>query len=386
MINRQSTRFAKMSATFACAVIIAFTALLAFSFEPACAVNYSKYSSSTIAWGLGVNTAHKTPSGEASIGTLSKFDAYYVGNTSKADKRIYLTFDCGYENGNTSAILDTLQKCGVKAAFFVTSDFIKSDPGLVKRMKREGHLVGNHTVHHPHMAQMSPSAVKAELRDNEKLMKRKTGYTMDKFWRPPYGEASKRTMKIAQSIGYTTIFWSMAYNDYDPADQPGKSFVINYFKKYHHPGAITLTHITSSSNRKALNTVIKNLKKKGYSFASLVELGLCSSKPRVKSIVSKEPGTLRVKVKKLKGADGYQLQVARNAAFTKGVETAHITSRIGELGGLAKGKKYYVRVRGYVLDGSAKLYGAWSKKKKATVKGGAVLAAASGREIAPATE
>lgn len=368
MVRHQLASSAKHALALMCAAALALCVALALSPSPAQAADFSKYSTGTIAWGLGVNTSHKTPSGEASIGTLAKFDAYYVGNTSRANKRIYLTFDCGYENGNTTAILNTLKKTGVKAAFFVTADFINSAPKLVKRMKREGHLVGNHTVHHPHMAQMSPSAIKAELRNNEKLMKRKTGYVVDKFWRPPYGEASKRTMKVAQSLGYTTIFWSMAYYDYDPADQPGKDFVVNYFKRHHHPGAITLTHNVSSSNRKALKTVIRNLKKEGYAFASLTELGLkAPGKARLRSVASEEPGALKVKVKKLKRADVYELQIARNAKFTKGVTSIDTFKTTGVFKGLKQGGKYYVRARGYAQGDTGNLYGAWSKKKKVTV-------------------
>ena len=332
------------------------------------AASYDSYSTSTIAWGLGVNYNHTSPSGPVSSSLLAKYNAYYVGNTSKQNKRIYISFDCGYENGNTAGILNTLKKTKVKAVFFVTADFINAAPDLVKRMKREGHLVGNHTVHHPHMAQMSPADIKSELRNNENLMKQKTGYTMDKIWRPPYGEASERTMKVAQSMGYITVFWSMAYYDYDPAAQPGKDYVVNYFNDHYHPGAITLTHNVSSSNREALGTVIKNLKRKGYSFALLSDLG--KSKPdrvQLKNVVSKKPGWLKVTFRKLKGADGYEVQIARNAKFTKDVQTVDRAKTYKTFKKLKQGRKYYVRVRGYTQTSMETLYGKWSKKQSVVI-------------------
>ena len=370
-------RSSKEVAAILCAVmlasVIALASAIALAFAPtlAYAASYDGYSTSTIEWGLGVNYNHKSPDGSVSAKRLAKFDAYYVGNTSKKKKRIYLSFDCGYENGYTAGILDTLKKNKVKAVFFVTSEFINEAPKLVKRMKREGHLVGNHTVNHPHMSQMSPSGIKKELLNNEKLMKRKTGYTMDKIWRPPYGEASERTMKVAQSMGYITIFWSMAYYDYDPDEQPGSGYVIDYFKNHHHPGAITLTHSVSSSNRWALNTVIKNLKKRGYSFALLSDLKLTKpGKATLKNVASKKPGVLEANFKKLKGVDGYQMQIATNAKFTKGVKTVKISKsakKYKQFKNLKQGKKYYVRVRGYKKGSVEKLYGKWSKKKSVVI-------------------
>ena len=361
-------RLLKSTVSILCAIALASAIAVAATLSPAYAASFDGYPTSTIAWGLGVNSNHTTPDGPVSSSLLAKYDAYFVGNTDKQNKRIYLSFDCGYENGNTSAILDTLKKNRVKAVFFVTSDFINSEPKLVKRMKKEGHLVGNHTIHHPHMAQMSPAEVKAELRDNEKLMKQKTGYAMDKIWRPPYGEASERTMKVAQSMGYITIFWSMAYYDYDPDAQPGSGYVIDYFKNHHHPGAITLTHNVSSSNREALGTVIKYLKRQGYSFALLSDLKL--SKPgraKLKSVSSGRPGVLKASFKKLKGADGYELQIARNAKFTKGVKTFKLVKATKRIKNLKQGKKYFVRVRGYKQASVEKLYGKWSKKKSIVI-------------------
>ena len=188
------------------------------------------------------------------------------------EKRIYITFDCGYENGYTADILDTLKEEGVPAAFFVTQTFIRDNIELTKRMKEEGHLVCNHTVTHPSMPSKSIEEQQKELLTCETYMKEATGYEMDLFFRPPRGEYSKRTLQMAKDLGYTTIFWSMAYLDYDVNNQPTPEHVIEHFNKYYHPVAIPLLHNVSKANHDALKAVITNLKKEGYSFGTLYDL------------------------------------------------------------------------------------------------------------------
>ncbi len=234
------------------------------------AKSLSSYSTKTYEWGLGLNKKHKIPRGETPKSwNLAKDKTYYYGAHSKKNKVVYLTFDCGYENGYTSKILDTLKKKKVKAIFFVTGSYIKHNPKLVKRMKKEGHLVGNHTMTHPRMSKMSVAKIKKEILDTEKLMKKKTGYKMDKFIRPPEGNFSKRSVMVSKSLGYNTILWSLAYYDYEPKHQPGKQYVINRFKTYHHNGMIPLIHTCSKSNTQALPEVISYLKKKGYRLGTL---------------------------------------------------------------------------------------------------------------------
>ena len=230
------------------------------------------YSTRSYNWGLSLNRNHTKPGGDGPRGwKLKKYDAYYVGKHSKKDKVIYLTFDCGYEAGYTKRILKTLKKNKVKAIFFVTAQYIKEKPKLVKRMKREGHLVGNHTANHPAMAKLSVGRIKREIRQCEKVMKRLTGYEIDKFIRPPMGNFSMRSVKVAQSMGYATIFWSLAYYDYDTNNQPGAQYVLDRFKKYYHNGMIPLVHAVSKSNTEALPAVIRFMKKKGYRFGTLDE-------------------------------------------------------------------------------------------------------------------
>ena len=205
---------------------------------------------------------------------LEQYDAYYVDRVcaEKGEKVMYLTFDCGYENGYTDQMLDILKKHDAKGCFFVTMTYIRDNPDIVKRMKEEGHQVGNHTVHHPCMPEKSVEEQKSELKECSDFMRNETGYDMDMYFRPPSGEYSEQVLQLAKDMGYKTIFWSMAYLDYDVNNQPGTDYVIDHFAKYYHPGAIPLIHNVSSSNAQALDTVLTNLEKEGYEFRSLNEM------------------------------------------------------------------------------------------------------------------
>ena len=234
--------------------------------------NYEQYNNDTKAWWFIRNKQHK-PSGSGEEFSISEYSGYYLNkNVSENDKVIYLTFDCGYENGFTPAILDTLAEKDVKAMFFLTKDFIVKNPEYVKRMKEEGHLVGNHTVRHLSSPSLTPEELEAELLEVSKVMEEKTGYKIDPFFRPPMGEYSERTLKVTQDMGYASIFWSIAYYDYDVNDQPGKEYVTDHFATYHHNGTIVLMHNTSESNAQALPEVVDLLKAEGYRFGVLTEL------------------------------------------------------------------------------------------------------------------
>lgn len=240
---------------------------------------YFSYSNSKLAWWFKRNDSHQ-PSGCDDTLELSDYGAYYlderaneiVGDDAKESKVIYLTFDCGYENGYTEQILDVLAEQDIPACFFVTKTYIRDNIELSKRMKEDGHQVGNHTITHPSMPDKSYEEIIQEITGCADYMKEAIGYDMDPYLRPPRGEYSARTLMLTHDLGYKTIFWSMAYLDYDVNKQPGKDFVINHFNKYHHNGAIILMHNVSSSNANALETVIVNLKAEGYRFASLNEL------------------------------------------------------------------------------------------------------------------
>lgn len=225
-----------------------------------------------MAWWIKREENHMTPSAQEEV-DLSRYDAWYVKTNLKgAEKPVFLTFDCGYENGYTASILDVLKKHKAPGAFFLCRHYIEDQPELVKRMKKEGHIVGNHTSHHVCMPETDSRKVREEITDNANYMKEATEYEMDRFFRPPKGEYSERTLQITKDVGYTTVFWSMAYLDYDVDNQPGSDYVINHFEKYIHPGAIPLIHNISKSNAEALDTVLTNLEQEGYTFHSLSDL------------------------------------------------------------------------------------------------------------------
>ena len=220
-------------------------------------------------WWFKRNANNLPPSAQQDI-NISQYGAYYLGDVSR--KVIYLTFDEGYENGYSSQILDTLKANDVKAAFFVTKDYIKSQPELVKRMVSEGHVVGNHTVNHPDLTTLDDKQIQAEITGCADYFKEVTEKDMPPFFRPPEGTYSIHTLQQTQELGYKTIFWSFAYKDWVVDDQPGAQASHDNVMKYSHNGAIMLLHAVSKSNTEALDSIIKDLKAEGYTFESLYDL------------------------------------------------------------------------------------------------------------------
>lgn len=234
--------------------------------------NYEQYENVLNAWWFKRKEDH-SPSGSGETFSIAPYSAYYLDtNAREEDKVVYLTFDCGYENGYTPTILKTLAEENVKATFFVTKDFVVKNPEYVKQMKEQGHFVGNHTVRHLSSPSLTPEELEAELNEVADTMLELTGYEMDPFFRPPMGEYSERTLKVAQDMGYSSIFWSIAYYDYNVNDQPGKEYVVDHFNTYHHNGTIILMHNTSQSNAEALGDVVDLLKAEGYRFGMLREI------------------------------------------------------------------------------------------------------------------
>lgn len=222
-------------------------------------------------WGLSFQTEGQQPIGNASVSELAKHDAYFLGDTSK--KVIYLTFDCGYENGNTSAILDALKKHNAPAAFFVVGNMIETAPDLIRRMTEEGHIVGNHTYHHPDMSKISnQTAFQKELDDLSALYKKTTGQELSKYYRPPQGKFSEENLKQAKSLGYRTVFWSLAYVDWYTDNQPTSEQAYSKLLPRIHNGAIVLLHSTSKTNADILDALLTKWEGMGYTFASLDEL------------------------------------------------------------------------------------------------------------------
>lgn len=221
-------------------------------------------------WGLSFQEEGKPPVADVSAEELEKYNAYYMEDTQ--EKVIYLTFDAGYENGNTPAILDALKKHNAPAAFFIVGHYLESSPDLVKRMVEEGHIVGNHSYHHPDMSQMSKEEFQKELGELESLYQETIGQEMAKYYRPPQGKFSENNLEIAKELGYRTCFWSLAYVDWDVDNQPSHADAIEKLTKRVHPGAIVLLHSTSKTNGEIMDEILTKWEEMGYTFRSLEEL------------------------------------------------------------------------------------------------------------------
>ncbi len=219
-------------------------------------------------WGLSFQEDGKTPVTDVSSEELAKYNAYYAKQTN--EKVLYLTFDAGFENGNTPTILDALKKHHAPATFFVVGNYLNTSPELVKRMVDEGHIVGNHTYHHPDMSQISTKdAFEKEIMDVETKYKEITGKEMTKFYRPPQGKYSKSNLQMAKDMGYHTFFWSLAYVDWDQNNQPSREEAFDKLLRRVHPGAIVLLHSTSSTNGQILDELLTKWEEMGYTFRSL---------------------------------------------------------------------------------------------------------------------
>ncbi len=222
-------------------------------------------------WGLSFQEEGKRPVGNATIQELAEYHAFFAADT--AEKKLYLTFDCGYENGNTPAILAALKKHQAPAVFFAVGNFVRDNPDLIKQMVAEGHIVGNHTMTHPDMSKISSEdSFQKELQGVEKIYKETTGKEMEKFYRPPQGIYSTENLAMAKELGYSTFFWSLAYVDWIQDQQPSREEALRKLLTRVHPGAIVLLHNTSSTNGIILDELLSRWKKMGYSFHSVKEL------------------------------------------------------------------------------------------------------------------
>ena len=221
-------------------------------------------------WGLGFSEKGKPPTGMASTEEMAEYQAYYLGDTSQ--KKLYLTFDAGYENGNTEPILDALKKHNIKATFFVVGHYLETAPELIKRMTEEGHTVGNHTYHHYDMSKISDQgSFEAEIKSVEEKYKEITGREMVKYYRPPQGKYSLENLSMAKDLGYHTFFWSLAYVDWNQNNQPTHEEAFEKLMGRVHSGAIVLLHNTSSTNAEILDELLSKWEAEGYSFGTLDE-------------------------------------------------------------------------------------------------------------------
>lgn len=219
-------------------------------------------------WGLSFQQEGAPPVANATRDYLKNYRALYVGDPEK--KEIYITFDAGFENGNTAQILDALKKHNVKATFFLVGNYLETQPELVKRMVQEGHTVGNHTYSHPDMSKISDTeSFCAELQKNEALFEAITGQAMPKLYRPPQGKFCESNLQMACDLGYSTVFWSLAYVDWYVDDQPTKEQAFEKLLPRIHPGAVVLLHSTSSTNAQILDELLTEWENMGYTFGDL---------------------------------------------------------------------------------------------------------------------
>ena len=222
-------------------------------------------------WYCVRNSEHKTPELEQRFSFIEKYDAYFVGDSE--DNVIYLTFDAGYENGNVEKILDVLKAHNAKGAFFILKQLINKNPDLVMRMENEGHTVCNHTMNHKDMTKFETiDEFRAELDGLNELYKNLVGKDMAKYYRPPEGKFSEQNLDFATKLGYSTVFWSFAYADWDNAKQPSAEYAKEKILSNVHNGEIMLLHPTSGTNAAILDEVLTVLENDGYRFGTLDEL------------------------------------------------------------------------------------------------------------------
>lgn len=210
------------------------------------------------------------------VNNQEKFDSLGTGALAwdnKTDgKVLYLTFDCGYEYKNLTAdILDTLKEKDVQAAFFCTLHYLESSSDNVQRMLDEGHIVGNHTAHHPsNCSALSREDLADEILELHNYMRNTYAYDC-KYFRFPAGVYSENALDLVQSVGYRSVFWSIAHADWDPDNQPGERTSYQTLTSRLHPGAVILLHATSPDNAAILGDFIDYARSQGYEFCSLDE-------------------------------------------------------------------------------------------------------------------
>ena len=220
-------------------------------------------------WGMSRNAPERPEFTAEQTDAMDKYGCIYMG--AAETKYLYLTFDEGYENGQTGKILDVLKEKGVKAAFFITGDYFKSEKKLIDRMVDEGHIVGNHTMNHPCVPNLKDvESVEREVLSLDRAFYARYGKHM-KYFRPPEGAYSEKTLAVTKNLGYTNVFWSFAYDDWYRDKQRGADYAYNKTMENIHPGCVILLHAVSCDNANALGDIIDDARKAGYEFLSLDE-------------------------------------------------------------------------------------------------------------------
>lgn len=203
---------------------------------------------------------------------IADYGGFYIDKSAADEKVVYFTFDCGFPSDLTVSILDTLKKHNAKASFFVTKHYLKKCMDYAIRMKEEGHAVCNHTVSHEDLRQMSVEKIISEIIDVAEYFYEESGYEMDSFFRSPSGSYTKRLLTIFHDAGYRTVFWSIAYGDYNKKNPPAPGYVTDHFKTYYHNGAVILMHNDCQQNADELDAVLTFLEEQGYRFGLLSEI------------------------------------------------------------------------------------------------------------------
>ena len=226
-------------------------------------------SNTKIGWGIQRKNSHEQPDvGSKNKELMDKYNGICLGNAE--EKTIYLTFDLGYEAGYTENILDALKENNVKATFFITAHYVNTASDLVQRMIDEGHIVGNHTVNHKSMPDLTDKQIEEEVMTLHQTIYEKYGYEM-KYIRPPKGEFSERTLNDSEKLGYKTVMWSFAYVDWDEKKQPSQEEAMNKILSNLHNGEIMLLHATSKTNSEIMDEMIKKVREQGYEFKNIDE-------------------------------------------------------------------------------------------------------------------
>lgn len=229
--------------------------------------NAESLSNTKIGWGIKRNDNHAQPDlGSKNKALLDKYNGIAMGN--EESKYVYLTFDEGYEAGYTDKILQTLKDNNVTATFFITAHYVNTQSELVQKMIDNGNIIGNHTCNHKSMPTLTDEQVKTEVMTLHTTIYEKFGYEM-KYIRPPMGEFSERTLCLTNNLGYTTVMWSFAYDDWNEDNQKGIEYAKEKILNNVHNGAVILLHGNSSDNCNVLDYIIKEIKNMGYEFKSL---------------------------------------------------------------------------------------------------------------------
>lgn len=204
------------------------------------------------------------------LALLDKYGGIYRRHTE--EKVCYLTFDCGYENGCTPPILDTLKEKNAPGTFFVTGDYVEEAGDLIRRMADEGHIIGNHTDHHYNATTITAEVFREEIENVEKKLQTLCGYDQPVlYWRPPEGGSNEYVLAMSKAMGLRTVLWSYAYYDYDTANQPEYSSALQKAKEALHPGCVYLLHAVSETNAKMLGELIDWIRAQGYEIRPLCD-------------------------------------------------------------------------------------------------------------------